>query len=162
MSPDDPTSKQLEAEASHQAYIQNLLEELAQKDRLVAEMRVELEQLRNGTKTWPPPRAHDDDPDFDHPNEDTGDLKKCHGEKGGAILQELQFIRQGFATMNSELGGLHREHAEWRPLVQQVIEFLQAGCCDHCPHRVKPPPPAAPPPGHTSLSVVPKVAAGGD
>lgn len=150
MSEQDPTGKVIETEASHAAYVQQLLEELAQKDRELAETRVELEQLRGG-KTWPPP------PQKTRDEQDTDDLT-CQKHKAD-LLSELQFMRQAFATMNSELGSVHRELAEYRPLVAKMTEFLQAGCCEHCPNR--PPPTPAPPPGHASLSVVPKAASGG-
>jgi len=150
MSNEDVTTKTIETEASHAAYVQQLLEELAQKDRELVETRVELKQLRSG-KTWPPP------PQKTRDEQDTDDLT-CEKHKAD-LLSELQFMRQAFATMNSELGSVHRELAEYRPLVQRMTEFLQAGCCEHCPNR--PPVPPAPPAGHTPLSVVPKAAAGG-
>jgi hypothetical protein len=111
------------------AQIAQLLNELAAKDRTIAELRIELEQFRAG-KTYPPPNLHPDEP--------TANLK-CEAEKA-SMLSEISNLALQVSTMNRELGQFHLQLEEYKPIMKQVAAVLADGYCDHCPNRPPMPP----------------------
>lgn len=121
------------------AYVRTLLEELAQKDGLLAEMRVELEQYQNGHKTIRPSCSCVND-------EPTGDLR---ADKAKA--DELDALRMNNLRMDRELAEIYRRLDEYKPIMERVAAILEQGFCSHCPNRPPPPPP---------VSLVPKAAEG--
>ena len=117
-----------------EARIAQLLHELDAKDRQIAELKTELHQFRAG-KTWPPPSIVPGQCGTEEgcEGESTEDLK-CQKERA-EMIKAFESLTVQVTTMNSELAQVHMQLAEYAPIMRRATDFLQAGCCDHCPHK---------------------------
>lgn len=114
---------ELEIEATKTAELEQLREELAQRNERVALLEAELASYRAG-KTWPPPTSIPPS---------AGDYSTC--KQIAQLTEEVSTLRSEFITLSKEVAALTRSVSEYTPIMDRVVAALQDPRCADCPNR---------------------------